>query len=275
VELLVVIGVIAILIAILLPALRRARESANKTACLSNLRQISVYLQQYQNQNRGQIPVFTMGGTAYVNYFIYLNSSGSVTVNDYTGLGLLVPANIAPSRRGSKEGAVFYCPTTATRYTNNDFNYWDPARPDISNPWVGVPGSGTRMTYSVRPEYWCSDPPVIQYPWSRWDMIKTTGSTNVFILPKDPNRPCFPRASAFTNKNASAILMDLNNFEDNRLGVHRGGMNVLYANWAAKYVSQEYIEKHLKTIRALEATAPTGRPARRAHFDMWLELDRL
>ena len=56
VELLVVIGIIALLIAILLPALQKARESANTTQCASNLRQIAIGIISYANNNKGRLP---------------------------------------------------------------------------------------------------------------------------------------------------------------------------------------------------------------------------
>src|SRR5689334_14036471 len=56
VELLVVIGVIALLIAILLPSLKKARESAVRTQCASNLRQIHGAVVMYANENKGWLP---------------------------------------------------------------------------------------------------------------------------------------------------------------------------------------------------------------------------
>lgn len=56
VELLVVIGIIALLIAILLPTLNRARESANRTKCLSNVRQLTQTVVMYINENRQFLP---------------------------------------------------------------------------------------------------------------------------------------------------------------------------------------------------------------------------
>ncbi len=56
VELLVVIGIIALLISILMPALSRARSAGQSTVSLSNLRQIGLGLVMYKNENKGCYP---------------------------------------------------------------------------------------------------------------------------------------------------------------------------------------------------------------------------
>lgn len=82
VELLVVIGVIALLIAMLLPALNRAREAAKSTACQSQLRQVGVATANYAVDHHGYLfPCYymsnaTLGVTA---------TSLSAILNDYVG----------------------------------------------------------------------------------------------------------------------------------------------------------------------------------------------
>ena len=57
VELLVVMAIIALLAALLLPVMGRAKESARATVCLSNLHQVGIALQIYVSENNNHLPV--------------------------------------------------------------------------------------------------------------------------------------------------------------------------------------------------------------------------
>ena len=67
VELLVVVGIITVLIAMLLPALGRARQQARAVVCLANLRQLASGYHDYLRSNRGRAPVFGEGTDGWLH----------------------------------------------------------------------------------------------------------------------------------------------------------------------------------------------------------------
>jgi len=119
VELLVVIAIIAVLIGLLLPAVQRAREAANRAACINNLKQMGLALHQHHDALGSFPPGMTVSGTdnlemgsfgGFIPLLPFLEQDNWIRRWDANQTWYDPPnANIV-----SVEVKVFYCPSNRT-----------------------------------------------------------------------------------------------------------------------------------------------------------------
>lgn len=266
VELLVVIGIIAVLISILLPSLTRAREAANRIKCASNLKQIFTLLHVYADSYKDQVPLGCISsGNAGVaegnDYFISVASGtpdpnpapppaapGSSTKTRYVGLGLFFKAGYLKESGNSDAGSsmILFCPSL-----NNDTwhgfdalnNHWPPSQNSIRCSYSSRPStdnvnavSGSRATDTVSWGYASGFPfypvKVVQTAWP---------GTNGY----DPNltpQAMFTFAKLKNHSIVSDVVSDSVAGDDRILQGHKDGVNVLFANGSVVFTLRKLID---------------------------------
>ena len=114
IELLVVVGIIALLIAILVPTLSKARTSARSTVCMSNQRQLAAGTMAYATAQRNVLPAYRPDAKlSLANLITFPTHTYRIAYRNVTESDVISPTNHGLLYDGGQVDAagVFYCPS--------------------------------------------------------------------------------------------------------------------------------------------------------------------
>ena len=120
IELLVVIAIIAILAAMLMPALQKARMAGQKTACMNNIKGLGNVYMQYTDSYDAMFPCNWVHATAYQNQAFPTKDN----TFGWTWTGLLMGVKLIPKQKANL-GGILSCPSVpsrVSRYTHFGIN---------------------------------------------------------------------------------------------------------------------------------------------------------
>ena len=215
VELLVVIGIIALLISILLPSLNKAREAGNTIKCLSNLRQFGTAIQMYAADNKGALLPCDLRGPA-----------AGTTVDSWAtllvGLNYLSAPNTTDTTTPPGQDSVFKCPSG-----NMDTR-------GVSGTGTGVPDSRSKDARGAGPTPYTSGFVMPgRVVWSWYAPNATSGddlSIPMHRVPSDSGNTKTPRKLASIRDSASVVILfdgigsvNMQVQNANRLNARHGG----------------------------------------------------
>jgi prepilin-type N-terminal cleavage/methylation domain-containing protein len=146
VELLVVISIIALLIGLLLPAVQRVREAANRISCANNLHQIGLAFQQYHNDYNTLPPaqLDNGGATWAVMILPYLEQGNLYNQWDlkksYFQQTTVARVTSVPN---------YFCPSRRNSYTSPTESIWGDVPSDGPSDAPNVPGALSDYAVSV------------------------------------------------------------------------------------------------------------------------------